>query len=245
MVERIVIALLANGNILLEGLPGLAKTRAIKSLSKNLAPDFSRIQFTPDLLPSDVTDGEILLGDGTFEFRKGPVFGNLILAEGCDSGLLRRHLAHVYDGRRATNSSEQREIIAQAMQWVVPGLPGRRRNHVFRRLSVARVARTASTRCVVASAGSPGASAAIPSRVGGLGIGVSKLTAACSVYGLHNLDDLAGVYAQLRAGWALGDHGKGRLWLQNAKGVTLRLAARRRGLQLALGAAGVVIGFKR
>lgn len=88
-------------------------------------------------------------------------------------------------------------------------------------------------------------SAAIPSRVGGLGIDVSKLTAACSVYGLHNLDDLAGVYAQVRAGWALGDHGKGRLWLQNAKGVTLRLAARRRGLQLALGAAGVVIGFKR
>lgn len=81
VVERIVIALLANGNILLEGLPGLAKTRAIKSLSKNLESDFSRIQFTPDLLPSDVTGGEILRGDGKFEFRKGPVFGNLILAD--------------------------------------------------------------------------------------------------------------------------------------------------------------------
>ena len=80
-VERIVIGLLANGNVLLEGLPGLAKTRAIKSLSKNLESDFSRIQFTPDLLPSDVTGGEILRGDGTFEFRKGPVFGNLILAD--------------------------------------------------------------------------------------------------------------------------------------------------------------------
>jgi len=81
VVERIVIALLANGNVLLEGLPGLAKTRAIKSLSKNLESEFSRIQFTPDLLPSDVTGGEILRGDGKFEFRKGPIFGNLILAD--------------------------------------------------------------------------------------------------------------------------------------------------------------------
>ncbi|RXT57435.1 AAA family ATPase [Bosea sp. Tri-44] len=81
VVERIVVALLANGNILLEGLPGLAKTRAIKSLSKNLESDFSRIQFTPDLLPSDVTGGEILRQDGQFEFRKGPVFGNLVLAD--------------------------------------------------------------------------------------------------------------------------------------------------------------------
>ncbi|WP_199092527.1 MoxR family ATPase [Bosea sp. ASV33] len=81
VVERIVIALLADGNVLLEGLPGLAKTRAIKSLSKNLESDFSRIQFTPDLLPSDVTGGEILRQDGQFEFRKGPIFGNLILAD--------------------------------------------------------------------------------------------------------------------------------------------------------------------
>ena len=81
VVERIVVALLANGNVLLEGLPGLAKTRAIKSLSKNLESEFSRIQFTPDLLPSDVTGGEILRPDGQFEFRKGPIFGNLVLAD--------------------------------------------------------------------------------------------------------------------------------------------------------------------
>lgn len=81
VVERIVVALLAGGNVLLEGLPGLAKTRAIKSLSKNLESDFSRIQFTPDLLPSDVTGGEILRPDGQFEFRRGPVFGNLVLAD--------------------------------------------------------------------------------------------------------------------------------------------------------------------
>jgi MoxR-like ATPase len=85
VVERLIIALLANGNVLLEGLPGLAKTRAIKSLSQSLESDFSRIQFTPDLLPSDVTGGEIYrtdgAGGGSFEFRKGPIFGNLILAD--------------------------------------------------------------------------------------------------------------------------------------------------------------------
>ena len=76
VVERLIIALLADGNALLEGLPGLAKTRAIKSLSQSLESDFSRIQFTPDLLPSDVTGGEIYLsqggGAGTFQFRQGP-----------------------------------------------------------------------------------------------------------------------------------------------------------------------------
>jgi len=85
VVERLVIALLANGNVLVEGLPGLAKTRAIKSLSNSLVSEFSRIQFTPDLLPSDVTGGEIYRTDaqgaGSFEFRKGPIFGNLILAD--------------------------------------------------------------------------------------------------------------------------------------------------------------------
>src|SRR5690242_10337623 len=80
VVERLVIPLLANGNVLVEGLPGLAKTRAIKSLSRALESEFSRIQFTPDLLPSDVTGGEIYR-DGQFEFRQGPVFGNLVLAD--------------------------------------------------------------------------------------------------------------------------------------------------------------------
>ncbi len=79
--ERLLIALLADGNVLLEGLPGLAKTRAVKSLAKNLDAEYRRIQFTPDLLPSDVTGGEILRGDGKFEFRKGPIFGSLVLAD--------------------------------------------------------------------------------------------------------------------------------------------------------------------
>ena len=84
MIERLVLALLANGHVLIEGLPGLAKTRAVKSLSRCLEAEFSRIQFTPDLLPSDVTGGEIYRDTGqggSFEFRAGPVFGNLILGD--------------------------------------------------------------------------------------------------------------------------------------------------------------------
>src|SRR5215475_1185585 len=85
VVERLVVALLANGNVLLEGLPGLAKTRAIRSLSQALESEFRRIQFTPDLLPSDVTGGEIYRTEGasggSFEFRRGPIFGNLVLAD--------------------------------------------------------------------------------------------------------------------------------------------------------------------
>lgn len=84
IVKKILIVLLADGNLLLEGLPGLAKTRAIKSLAKNLNTDFSRIQFTPDLLPSDITGSEIYYsegGTGKFKFDPGPLFGNLILAD--------------------------------------------------------------------------------------------------------------------------------------------------------------------
>ena len=60
VIEQLIIGLLANGNILMEGLPGLAKTRAVKSLAKNMDAEFSRIQFTPDLLPSDITGSEVL-----------------------------------------------------------------------------------------------------------------------------------------------------------------------------------------
>lgn len=84
LVESMLVGLLANGNILLESLPGLAKTRAVKSLAKNLAADLSRIQFTPDLLPSDVTGAEIYIQTdkgGQFTFQKGPIFANLLLAD--------------------------------------------------------------------------------------------------------------------------------------------------------------------
>ena len=84
VINRLVIGLLANGNILLEGLPGLAKTRAVKSLAKNLEAEFSRIQFTPDLLPSDVTGTEVLHragGESQFRFEPGPIFANIVLAD--------------------------------------------------------------------------------------------------------------------------------------------------------------------
>jgi len=84
VVERILIVLLGNGNLLLEGLPGLAKTRAIKSLAKYLDVGLSRIQFTPDLLPSDITGTEIYVSDANkseFKFQPGPIFNNLILAD--------------------------------------------------------------------------------------------------------------------------------------------------------------------
>lgn len=83
-VERLIIALLANGNVLVEGLPGLAKTRSIKSIAKVLEAGLSRIQFTPDLLPSDITGSEIYYasdGKGEFRFQPGPIFNNLILAD--------------------------------------------------------------------------------------------------------------------------------------------------------------------
>ena len=83
VVERIIMALLANGNLLLEGLPGLAKTRAISSLAKNLDAGLSRIQFTPDLLPSDITGTEVYQPESEekFVFQPGPIFNNLILAD--------------------------------------------------------------------------------------------------------------------------------------------------------------------
>lgn len=82
MTERLLIGLLANGHILLEGVPGLAKTLAIKSLAKIIDADFSRIQFTPDLLPADLI-GTLIYSQKTEEFivRKGPVFANFILAD--------------------------------------------------------------------------------------------------------------------------------------------------------------------
>jgi MoxR-like ATPase len=82
LVERMLIALLADGHLLVEGAPGLAKTRAINVLSQSIEADFHRVQFTPDLLPSDLTGTEIYRPqEGSFEFQKGPLFHNLILAD--------------------------------------------------------------------------------------------------------------------------------------------------------------------
>jgi MoxR-like ATPase len=119
VVERLVMALLANGNVLVEGLPGLAKTRAIKSLSKALESEFSRIQFTPDLLPSDVTGGEIYRsegsGAGTFEFRKGPIFGNLVLADE-----INRAPAKVQSA--LLEAMEERQVTVSGKRYTLPDL---------------------------------------------------------------------------------------------------------------------------
>ena len=80
--QRLLIALLADGHLLVEGAPGLAKTKAIKTLAQAIEGDFHRIQFTPDLLPSDVTGTDIYRPEhGTFEFQSGPIFHNLVLAD--------------------------------------------------------------------------------------------------------------------------------------------------------------------
>ena len=82
LVERLMIALLADGHLLVEGAPGLAKTKAIKTLSEGMEADFHRVQFTPDLLPADITGSDIYRPQkGTFEFQAGPLFHNLVLAD--------------------------------------------------------------------------------------------------------------------------------------------------------------------
>jgi len=84
VVSRLIMGLLADGNILVEGLPGLAKTRAVRAMADAIDGKFSRIQFTPDLLPTDVIGTQLLYegnGKQTFHFHQGPIFGNIILAD--------------------------------------------------------------------------------------------------------------------------------------------------------------------
>lgn len=82
LVERLIVALLADGHLLVEGAPGLAKTKAIKTLSEGIDANFHRVQFTPDLLPADITGSDIYRPqEGVFEFQAGPLFHNLVLAD--------------------------------------------------------------------------------------------------------------------------------------------------------------------
>jgi MoxR-like ATPase len=82
LIDRLIIALLADGHLLVEGAPGLAKTKAIKTLSEGISGDFHRIQFTPDLLPADITGSDIYRPeDASFKFQPGPIFHNLVLAD--------------------------------------------------------------------------------------------------------------------------------------------------------------------
>jgi MoxR-like ATPase len=120
VVERLIIALLANGNVLMEGLPGLAKTRAIRSLARNLESEFRRIQFTPDLLPSDVTGSEIYHsagGKGEFRFEPGPIFGNLVLADEINRApaKVQAALLEAMEERRVTVAGTTHELPALFM----------------------------------------------------------------------------------------------------------------------------------
>ncbi len=82
MIDRLLIGLLADGHVLLEGAPGLAKTRTVRSLAQAIALNFSRVQFTPDLLPADLVGTEIYSPkEGSFSTRKGPIFSNIVLAD--------------------------------------------------------------------------------------------------------------------------------------------------------------------
>jgi MoxR-like ATPase len=81
VVEGVLIGLAANGHVLLEGMPGLGKTLLVRSLSQALRLDFSRIQFTPDMMPADVTGTNVLNDARAFEFRRGPIFANIVLAD--------------------------------------------------------------------------------------------------------------------------------------------------------------------
>jgi MoxR-like ATPase len=82
MIDRLIVAMLANGHVLIEGVPGLAKTTAVKTLARAMECSFSRIQFTPDLLPADLVGTQIYNPkDSTFSTRKGPLFANIVLAD--------------------------------------------------------------------------------------------------------------------------------------------------------------------
>jgi MoxR-like ATPase len=81
VVEGVLVGLAANGHVLLEGIPGLGKTLLVRSLAKSLSLEFSRIQFTPDMMPADVTGTNVLSESRAFEFRRGPIFANIVLAD--------------------------------------------------------------------------------------------------------------------------------------------------------------------
>lgn len=118
LVESLLIGLLANGNLLIESLPGLAKTRAVKTLATHLDAKLSRIQFTPDLLPSDVTGAEIYVQTekgGQFQFQQGPIFANLVLADE-----INRAPAKVQSA--LLEAMEERQVTVAGKTYTMPAL---------------------------------------------------------------------------------------------------------------------------
>lgn len=116
LVQRLLIALLCDGHLLVEGAPGLAKTRAIKVLADGVEADFHRIQFTPDLLPADLTGTDIFRPqDGSFTFQKGPLFHNLVLADE-----INRAPAKVQSA--LLEAMAERQITVGSVTYPLPGL---------------------------------------------------------------------------------------------------------------------------
>lgn len=116
LVERLLIALLADGHLLVEGAPGLAKTRSIRSLADGVEGEFHRIQFTPDLLPGDVTGTDIFRPEsGKFEFQRGPIFHNLVLADE-----INRAPAKVQSA--LLEAMAERQVSVGAHTWPLPEL---------------------------------------------------------------------------------------------------------------------------
>jgi len=116
LVQRLLLALLCDGHLLLEGAPGLAKTRAIKSLANGLEADFHRIQFTPDLLPADLTGSDVYHPQtGSFSFNKGPLFHHVILADE-----INRAPAKVQSA--LLEAMEERQVTVGAASYPLPPL---------------------------------------------------------------------------------------------------------------------------
>lgn len=106
LIEQMIVAILANGHILVEGVPGVAKTLSAKLLAKTIDVNFSRIQFTPDLMPSDVLGTSIFLpGSSKFEFKKGPIFSNIVLIDEINRSPAKTQAAlfEVMEERQVTN----------------------------------------------------------------------------------------------------------------------------------------------
>ncbi|MDR1091512.1 MAG: MoxR family ATPase [Prevotella sp.] len=106
LIEQMIVAILANGHVLVEGVPGVAKTLSAKLLAKTVDVGFSRIQFTPDLMPSDVLGTSVFLpASGKFEFRKGPIFSNIVLIDEINRSPAKTQAAlfEVMEERQVTN----------------------------------------------------------------------------------------------------------------------------------------------
>lgn len=116
LVRKLIITLLANGHILVEGAPGLAKTKAIKIMAECIDAEYNRIQFTPDLLPSDITGSDVYIASTSqFEFRAGPVFASLVLADEINRAPAKVQAALL-------ESMAERQISVGGKQYKLPSL---------------------------------------------------------------------------------------------------------------------------